>query len=83
MRIAFFTPVTLPTAPIVKRMDLEEEESMSETSSHYTEGDSTSIEELSEHAFAEGTETATPLPEIDNKDLMNMLLSPLEPECDF
>ena len=81
MRIAFFTQVQLPVAPTTKQIAFEEEESMSEATSHFTEGDSTSIEDLSFEALV--AENDTPLPEIDNKNIMHMILSPLEPDTEF
>ena len=54
---------------------------MSEATSHYSEGDSTSIEDLSFDALA--ADNDTPLPEMDNKNIMHMILSPLERDYEF
>ena len=83
MRINFFTPLTLPATPApAKQIDLEEEEYMSEDSSVYSEGDSTSVDDASFDALVNAADD-TPLPELDSKDLRMLLLSPLEPDCDF
>ena len=84
MRINFFTPLTLPaTTATPKQVDFEKEEEsmMSDDSSNYSEGDSTSVDDASFDALADENDTA--LPELDSKQLKVLLLSPLEPDCDF
>ena len=84
MRIAFFTAsraTALPVAPTTKQIDLEESMSEAESSSDFSEENSTSLDEISFDALAEYD--GTPLPETDDLSLKRLLLSPLEPECDF
>ena len=58
---------------------------MSESTSSYSEEESTchstNQEEISFGALVEQFES--PLPETDNEFLQRLLLSPLEPECDY
>ena len=93
MRIRFFTPLQqLPQQPAVvlpKRTADEEsirEDAASSTnsSSQYSEEDSTSIED--NLSFEQLDESETPLPEMSldqAASLKRLLLSPLEPEIDF